>query len=567
MNKFSSLARTLLPFVAASGCTSNNTAPPSDTSDDFTGISEAAEGLTDLSGECTFATGTLTVALATGDVAMVSRSPGSDASMLINGFACGGATSTTMKKLVVTGTAGAQTLIIDYSGGMFGLGTTTGTGIDVDMAGGTDAVKFRGTKAADTWVFGSTGIAVNADTYKDVTVANAETFVVSMTDGDDSFSGQGNATTGGAAFATAITVYGGAGKDTLKGGSGADTLDGGDGDDVFVAAAADGDDVLVGGAGADTADYATRTVALTLANDGTATSGATGEADTIGADIETMKGGTGNDIITGGAGNDTIYGGAGDDTITGGLGNDTLYGDAGNDTFLEGAATSGADIFNGGAGTDTVSYTARTNNVVALIDGVAHSGETSETDKLMADIENITGGGGDDTITGSAVDNVLDGGAGNDTLNGLAGNDTLHGGAGNDTMNGGDGSDRFDEDTAASGNDTMNGGLGTDTVDYSGRTNDLTVTMLPSAVSGESGESDVIGADIENCKGGAGDDTITGNPLDNQIEGGAGVDTIFGMAGDDLIDGQAGADVIDCGSGDADILLDATVASSVSCEL
>ncbi len=503
---------------------------------------------------------------------MVSRSPGTDATMLINGFACthgsvAAPTSTTMKKMIVTGTAGAQTLIVDYSGGMFGLGTATATGIDIDMLAGTDAVKFRGTKAADTWVFGSTGIAVNADAYKDVTVANAETFVVSMTDGDDNFSGQGNAATGGAAFPTALTVYGGAGKDTIKGGSGNDTLDGGDGDDTFVSSVADGDDAMTGGAGADTVDYSARTAALVLTNDGATASGETGEADTIGTDIETMKGGAGNDTITGGANADTIYGGAGDDTITGAGGADVLFGDAGNDTFVADSAADGADTFNGGAGTDTVTYAARTNPVTVLIDGVAHSGETAENDKLMADIENVTGGAGADTITGSASDNVLDGGAGNDTLNGLAGNDTLHGGAGNDAMNGGDGNDRFDEDTASSGDDTMNGGLGIDTVDYSQRTNALTVSMIPTFASGESGETDHIGNDVENLKGGAGDDALTGNALDNQIEGGAGVDTIFGGAGDDVIDGQAGADVIDCGAGDADILLDTTVASSVGCEL
>lgn len=70
MNKFSSLARTLLPFVAASGCAGNTTTPPNDgSSDDFTGIGEASEGLTDLSSECTFvpSTGVLTILLATGE--------------------------------------------------------------------------------------------------------------------------------------------------------------------------------------------------------------------------------------------------------------------------------------------------------------------------------------------------------------------------------------------------------------------------------------------------------------------------------------------------------------------
>ena len=84
---------------------------------------------------------------------------------------------------------------------------------------------------------------------------------------------------------------------------------------------------------------------------------------------------------------------------------------------------------------------------------------------------------------------------------------------------------------------------------------------------GETGEADTVGTDVENLKGGAGDDAITGNALANQLEGGAGVDTIAGLGGDDVIDGGAGADVIDCGLGDADILLDTTVATAVNCEL
>jgi Ca2+-binding RTX toxin-like protein len=205
--------------------------------------------------------------------------------------------------------------------------------------------------------------------------------------------------------------------------------------------------------------------------------------------------------------------------------------------------------------------------VTALIDGVAHSGESGENDKIMADVENLTGGTVGDMLTGSSSDNVIDGGGGNDTIFGGAGNDTLKGGAGNDALNGDLGDDRFDEGTAASGNDTIKGGAGVDLVDYSGRTNDMTVVLDPASMSGESGESDVIYTDVENAVTGDGDDTITGNQFDNQLEGGAGVDTINGAAGDDVLDGNAGADVIDCGSGDGDILLDTTVASSTGCEL
>ena len=567
MNKLGSLCKNLIPILVITGCSSTPDSPQ-DESGDFTGIDEASEGLTDLSSQCTFVSGTgiATLALASGDIAMVNKNTTTNA-IQVNGYACSTATSVNLKKLVVTGSTGAEDLILDYMNGPWGLGAAAQVGVDVDLGGGTDSLKIRGSKAADTYVFGASGILVNGDTYKDIVVANVETFVVSLSDGDDSFSGAGNATAG-AAFATAVTVYGGDGNDTLRGGTGNDTLDGGAGNDTFTTGSAiDGDDAMIGGAGTDIADYSARTNALTLSIDGTANDGEGAEADNIGTDIETVKGGAGADTITGSGNADTLYGGAGDDTITGGLGNDTLYGDAGNDTFDEGALTSGNDTINGGAGTDTVTYTQRSNAVTVYLDGVAHSGETGETDKIMTDVENVTGGAGGDTITGSSSDNVLDGGAGNDTLWGGAGNDTLIGGAGVNALHGDAGDDRFDQGTSKAGDDTMYGGTGIDTVDYSGRTNALTSVMDGTTAGGETGEADVIMTDVENYTGGAGADTITGNAADNLLQGGAGVDTIYGLGGDDEIDGNAGADVIDCGLGSGDILLDASVGSATGCEL
>jgi Ca2+-binding RTX toxin-like protein len=574
VKKLSVLFRTLCPLVLAASCASEES-PPDSPDGDYEGIEEASQGLTDLSGRCSFvsSSGTATIALATGDVAMVNKL--ASGALGINGYACSTATIATLKKLTVTGTAGDQTMILDFLGGTFGAGTTTGTGIDVDLGAGTgDALKIRGTKLADTYVFGSTGIATNGDAFKDISYAGVETFVVTMTDGADTFSGAGNTATGGAAFATAVTVYGGAGDDTLRGGGGDDTLNGGDGNDSFTTGAtADGADTLVGGAGTDTADYSARTGAVDLSLNATGDDGAALEADNICSDIEILKGGDGADTLTGSAANDTIFGGPGNDTITGGLGNDILNGDAGNDTFLEGALTSGADTMNGGAGSDTVSYALRGIAVSVTLDGVATSGQSGELDKVMVDVENVTGGTVNDTITGSALDNVLDGGAGNDTISGGLGNDTLRGGVGNDTLNGDAGDDVFDEGAAISGNDTITGGIGVDKVDYSARIVALVVKMDGVTASGDTAnsEADVIAIDVENLIGGGAADTLTGNALDNLIEGGpvasVAIDTIFGLAGDDTIDGGLGADVIDCGTGDADILLDTTAPTPVSCEL
>jgi Ca2+-binding RTX toxin-like protein len=81
------------------------------------------------------------------------------------------------------------------------------------------------------------------------------------------------------------------------------------------------------------------------------------------------------------------------------------------------------------AGTDTLTYAGSLASVtVNLLTGTA-SGFSS-----IANIENVTGGTGNDTLTGDANTNVLNGGGGNDTLTGGLGDDTLTGGAGTDSF-------------------------------------------------------------------------------------------------------------------------------------
>jgi len=195
-----------------------------------------------------------------------------------------------------------------------------------------------------------------------------------------------------------------------------------------------------------------------------------------GADL--ILGGKGNDILVGGGGKDILEGGEGDDTLKGGDGNDTLIGGAGKDT-LEGGegddtlvGTTMGSTLDGGAGTDTASYAAETQGVIAILDdAVSPSSDatgsathdtsgTAPADKLV-NIENVTGGSGDDTITGNSSANVLVGGAGDDMLKGGEGNDTLIGGADDDTLIGGAGDDTL---IGGSGSDTLTGGVGSDVI-------------------------------------------------------------------------------------------------------
>jgi len=550
VNKLTSISRIICPLLLAASCTNEEQPTPESPEGDFEGIEEAAEALTDLSLQCTFvsSTGIATLALADGNVAMVSKL--ASGALGVNGFACPNATVANLKQLLVTGTeAGDETLILDYLGGAFGAGTASGVGVAVDLSlgagvdAGADILKIRGSKLADTYVFGSTGITINNDAFPDITVAGVETFVVALGDGNDSFSGAGNAVTG-AAFSDDVTVLGGAGNDTLTGGDGDDTLSGGAGNDTLNGGAGtdalngdegndtfttgtgpDGADVLTGGAGTDIADYSMRTAALTITLDdssaGASADGAGGEGDNVKADIEIVKGGAGNDAISagagntavtlfggagndtlaGGVGNDTLNGGDGNDTLIGGLGTDTLKGEAGDDTFNEGTVTNGADVMIGGAGTDTVLYTGRTAAVSVIMDTLANDGEVGEGDKVNVDVENATGSATvANTLVGSAVANVLIGGTGDDIITGGAGNDILKGG---------------------NGADVINGDAGDDVID---------------------GDGDAVGAaDV--------------------------ADTINGGIGDDLVDGGVGVDVIDCGTGDGDTLIDVDNATGTSCEL
>src|SRR4051794_8420299 len=108
------------------------------------------------------------------------------------------------------------------------------------------------------------------------------------------------------------------GNDVISGNSGADVLDGGSGNDILVGGA--GADVFAGGPGSDTADYSAQTVPVTAALDGRAASGAAGEKDRIGIDVEALIGGSSDDRLTGNSGANTISGGAGNDRLVGGAG-------------------------------------------------------------------------------------------------------------------------------------------------------------------------------------------------------------------------------------------------------
>jgi len=277
------------------------------------------------------------------------------------------------------------------------------------------------------------------------------------------------------------------GNDTLYGDSGANTLKGGLGDDTLMGRG--GNDYLDGEGGNNTVSYSYVSTSSGVIVDLKLGTGvvAIGDEDTL-VNIQNVIGTNNSDLIKMGtvAGAlesvaNNINGGAGIDTVsyeyytanlTINLGagavatgdNDVLtsienaIGGSGDDTFVSNTAVSNS--FDGGIGSDTADYSHLTNsanNILVTLNGSSLVTVTIAglEDDTIKNIENVTGGAGNDTIVGDANNNTLSGGAGNDVIKGKLGNNSLYGGADNDTI------------FSGTGNDYIDGGSEIDTVNYS----------------------------------------------------------------------------------------------------
>lgn len=336
-------------------------------------------------------------------------------------------------------------------------------------------------------------------------------------------------------------LCGGEGNDALLGGGGDDTLEGDAGNDRLDGGS--GGDELAGGDGSDLVDYLTRTAPVTASigygpNDGTAPGdgdGEFGERDDIEADVERIRGGSGNDTLIGDAQANVLTGSGGDDTLQGGDANDTLYGGDGADT-LNGDA--GVDRLEGGLGDDQL-----------------HGGDDKDTllgdagsDTLTGDAgaNTLRGGDGADALSGGDANDALYGDGGADTLNAGEGNDAILGGDGPDTLNGDGGVDRLD---GGLGDDQLRGGDGNDLADYLTRTAAVTASLGDAIPDGVAGESDVIASDVERIRGGGGNDTLSGDAGANTLYGDAGDDHLSGGGANDVLYGDGGADTLDGNTG------------------
>ena len=395
--------------------------------------------------------------------------------------------------------------------------------------------------------------------------------------------------------------------DVLIGTANANHLVGGGGDDKLVGGA--GPDILHGGDGIDLVDYSGHSANVSVALDGTPTSGDAGDGplgarDTITSSVENARAGTGDDWLVGN----------------------------GLDNLFDGGP--GADRVDGVGGIDTITYHARTEDLDVALDGQPGSGgpldgPVGSRDTIEPSIERVVAGAGNDVIIGSPGADDLFGGGGDDVLDGDTGPDILDGGVGVDlvgyegrsddldldlvdvvagedggsldgpagardtirgieNLRGGLGDDALRGDSSNNGldggpgADDLIGGDGYDFVDYSDRQASVTISFdgkptSGGAADGPDGARDVVTNDIEDALGGGGDDVLRGSLYDNILSGGPGADLLDGLDGSDLLSGDDGDDTLttrgdgyedlaSCGAGNDRARIDEIDAVDDTCE-
>lgn len=220
------------------------------------------------------------------------------------------------------------------------------------------------------------------------------------------------------------------------------------------------------------------------------------------------------DRFIGGPGNDQLYGYGGDDYLSGGAGDDTLVGGLGNDTY---DLTDFRDSFVElpGEGIDTVQVGGRNYTLSAAVENLFIG--------VYGSSQGYVG-------IGNASNNEITGSQGGDYLIGLDGDDVLSGGTGaSNTLQGGRGDDTY---IMAAVGDTL--------VEFAGEGVDTVVSMLTTYT---------LRANFENLTFVSGDNTGSGNGLDNVMTGGTGRDRLSGLDGNDTLIGGGGDDVLLGGNG------------------
>ncbi len=244
---------------------------------------------------------------------------------------------------------------------------------------------------------------------------------------------------------------------------------------------------------------------------------------------------------------------------------DTVYGTPCSDVIV---APASVEDVRGGGGNDTI---------VAAALG-AESPCPSGCQFLGVGSQTFEGGPGDDVIFGERGNDTLIGGPGNDRLYGGIGDDLLLGGPGDDLLAGGFGADSIDGEE---GNDFVRGDSTIDRIYDTGGGNDTlsyATGVTPSfggqveaeypgfpPPGGERGVRLFLGQTGQNANNGVAPDgggvdevevgafeTIVGTPFSDYIEGTGAGETIYGGGGADVLRGGGGEDHL-YGGADGDV--------------
>lgn len=253
------------------------------------------------------------------------------------------------ERLTIT-SSGGETLNLANLDGINWV-TSSGTGLTLGNMGANGTLSLTGTSTAFTVNLADAtgtsdvfnlllgGISNTAVNFGTVTVAAVETVNVAIANANSAPTAQTQVLELVNTAARSVVVTGNAGLALTFAGTALTSFDASAvtlGGTTYTTGALASAATLSGGAGADTINAANATKAVTI-NGGAGNDTITGSS-TVGS---TLNGGDGNDTINGGAGADTINGGLGNDIISGGLGLDMLTGGGGNDTFNIVAPTNG----------------------------------------------------------------------------------------------------------------------------------------------------------------------------------------------------------------------------------
>lgn len=340
----------------------------------------------------------------------------------------------------------------------------------------------------------------------------------------------------------ADVIHGGAGRDLIRAVGGNDTVYGGAGDDRIYLGS--GDDVCYGRDGIDHIDGQLGSDEIWGGEGNDLINGQWGgnHDEDLGADK--LWGGPGNDKLWLGKGASIAYGEDGDDLLAVEFGGNpvavtTLIGGDGNDRFF--ASKAGITHVHGGAGRD-YGYAGegdllRDIETVEIPPGSRLNGYPLTSGiQFSDDLLYVYGSRNDDQISIASEDQRL-----LIVFNGVQIDNSIEG-------------------LRAA---WIWGGTGNDTLGFSG-------FALPVVVFGGDGDDEILGTPADDeLHGGSGIDTISGLAGEESLYGGEDGDSLYGGTGNDLLIGRAGADLLDGGEGEDgyaldgdDILVDVEVALS-----